>query len=403
MKNHLYELKSESLRAAQELEIEVLHEIERNPPPRKGNLRMLQQSWQAFYQRLIKRLEKENPLLLEKTGLAKPTLVVREGRDQAPRCYAQYPAIFMSPEKNPRYFMYAPESYDKSHFQPTDAYKPSQAEEEQIASLLFAGGWLGNAPIVGIDDRGCALPKDFKPTPEDQLPEERPAYFKEQYIAHGESLRQVEEYLKAKKHYDKNVAMLMEKTRRLVKKIIPVQDGQKIGSGVSFSHHEFFQNHDDSGIQISASKIQDDDPLDETTIMVPTNPYFKTIDSHGNNQKIIFRNDTVEGRRFKAAFNVLPSSQPDLSQFLGEDHKKAVLFKSDPFHILKYPDTLKHPPEDAVKVSMALMNWLDADRRDREIYITPPPMPDNLAREMRGLKMRTKGYGLFENWKPGAG
>ena len=203
----VFELKGRALRAAKLLEQELKQELSAVPVKNSGNIKDISDSWDTMYEGLIKRLDQDAPGILNETGLTSPSIMVYKGVQSLPRAYKEHPAIFTSPEQNPRYFMYSPVDYKGDYFKPLDSKLLSKKEEQRVGDLLFAGGWLGNAPIVSIKKIGVATPEDYSPPTTSELrksfshmPNDRVVF-----LAQGKTLDLVNDYNDRTKKWKKAI------------------------------------------------------------------------------------------------------------------------------------------------------------------------------------------------------
>ena len=381
-RNALFELKGKSLQAALDLEKELEKEIARVKPKNTGNLADIQGSWKNLYVGLLTRLEKENPDLLIATGLHQAAIQIREMPDSYPRAYLEYPQIFLSPEKSPRYFMYAPIDYKGDFFKPQDALAVTDKKQERaIGELLFAGGWLGNAPLIDMQRQGTALPKEYQALMSDTFSSAAKKSDILCFIAAGRSLAIVHEYEAAKASYDAAVSKMFEDVRVMVESAYPPgTDKSDVYVNMSYSEHK--RDGANSGIEISVGSRR----AGGNRVPMPENPHYNLSGDY-----IFFRDDTQEGRVLKALCGAVPK-RPDISDYAElrtKNGKSPQLRSLGAYQVLVYsvPEKAHHMivPPDSYPLPARVVEWLREDENDNRIGIKPPPMPKEVANALASL------------------
>lgn len=388
-----YELQGKSLEAARWLSRELHREILAVRPKQEGNLAEIQVNWKAMYDGLFKRLKRENPEMLAATGLLSPAVCVYQAGPSCPRSYVEYPAIIASPQKAPRFFIYAPVDYKGNHFVPPDAKRLDAKEQAAADSLLFAGGWLGNGPLLDMGKTGTALPADYSHVPS------AAASFNDKnrsyrcYIARGESLKIVEDFNRRKSDYDARVTEAFDRVRDLAQALFPqvraALDSPDEELNVSMMYGEHNKDGDRSGVELTIRKKWGE------AVAMPENPHF-TTDSKGH---MYFRTDTPEGRALKEWFDAMPArpglsdyprlhaafsfERDDIDKMIGVNGIVPQALQFGHYTVLRYNtaagDETPFCPPDALPLSTAAYMWLDADKSDANMGITPPPMPREIA------------------------
>lgn len=387
MEQNLYELDGASLQAAQNLEYHVTVAVRKFQPQNSGNLAEISASWQSFYKKLMAELQDSDPDVLQQTGLTTPSYVVLEERGAEPRCYSEYPAIFTSPEEKPRYFMYVPVAYNGKEFVPTDARLIEGPEKQSIGDLLFAGGWLGNAPLVVIERAGLVLPEDFKPTSQDKLRDSFNAQG-HSYLLSGKAIDQIKSYKKTLETHSASVNKAFDATRLLIAQIYDAQEGIEIESGdigIMFGHHLVDLNKSISGIEIN---------MKSGLPQMPPNDYFK-ISIINNSHYITFRDDTNAGKTYREMVEVILKPRPEIKDFIKTSGPSPILIEQGGKYLLKYFEKPNQLPTGLKPISRELLNWIRADERDRNGGVTPPPMPQKLWQELSDNFERIKGKPKF--------
>ena len=387
-----YELQGESLTAARALELVVADAIKREQPQNTGNLADIQCSWQAFYQRLVVRLEKENPKLLAAVGLTQPSTVIKEAADEFPRAYLEFAQIFASPHRSPRYFMYVPVDHNQKAFVPQGARLLNVDEEKQVNEMLFAGGWLGNAPIMSLPRQGIVPPADVAARPiklaftkaaSQYLPAEV------NFIAAGRALDLVRAHESALADYNDKMQRAFDALKQAAESLFPqilLQFPAGEGLYVNLSGSSQPISGADTCLALS---IRRDGKGGEfmaagQPVTIPDNPYFKTVPHHSD-CAVVTRDDTPEGRRLAKILLAVPAARPSLDDHpeLAANGRAPVLVTQGHYKILRYfiddAQAAIAPPCDALPFPPAALAWLRADAEDHMRGDVPPPMPAQLA------------------------
>ena len=218
----VFELKGESLAAAMRLEWEIRKELQSVTPQSTGYMNEIQASWEKFYDGLVNRLAIEAPGLLQQTGLTSPAVQVGHAKDSLPRAYREFPAIFQGDGEPPRYFMYAPVDYKGNHFTPEGGVQLTREQTEKADDMLFAGGWLGNAPLVSLKKTGVATPADYDPLRNSFLRKaQKDRHTQRIFIAGGESLAAVQDFDRRMAEYQSAAARVQAAIETIVKTEFP--------------------------------------------------------------------------------------------------------------------------------------------------------------------------------------
>lgn len=384
-----YELKGASLTAARHLERLVAEAVNAEQPQNRGNLAEIQRGWQAFYRRLLARLAKEDPAVLKAAGLLTPSTVVQAGDAEFARAYHELPAIFSSPERPARYFMYVPCDHYKADFVPQDARLLSPQEKAQVDVLLFAGGWLGNAPMFSLPRHGVKTPDDIVVAP-DLL-----AFAKNEkggvsaFIAAGPALEIVKRYEADLRDYRDKLGKAFDALKKAAENLFPrvlrdLPEGE--GVYVNLSGASSLIDGADTCITISLHRKGSGGTFLQAgqSVAIPDNPYFKTVPRHGDHA-VMTRDDTAEGRALAKTLLAVPEKRPLLSDHcaLTMNGNAPMLVTLGHYKVLRYLGQnveTSVPPYGAVPFPPAALAWLRADEDDRRKGDTPPPMPELLVR-----------------------
>jgi len=159
---HCYRLEGASHLAAMKLDSIVQEFHEKNPIAMNGrNFGDIQKDHRAHSDFILAEIEKRDPALFKACGLDFETIQVAGKASLFYRSYARFPDIVAAPTKKPEYYMYVPVDYKGRHFVPKGGVLLDKKETDRAGDLLFAGGWLGNGPILKREESGVALPADF--------------------------------------------------------------------------------------------------------------------------------------------------------------------------------------------------------------------------------------------------
>ncbi|QQG35679.1 MAG: hypothetical protein HYS17_09170 [Micavibrio aeruginosavorus] len=413
--NALFELEGQSLTAAKALLAATAKAASERKPQSNGLVSEIQSSWASFYYTLHENLQADHPDVLKDTGLLSPATVVSKGHDTLPRAYIEYPMIFLSPEENPRFFMYCPIDYKGQHFTPTDGRLIKGKEESHIGNLLFAGGHLGNAPIFHIEKRGTSTPVDYKSPrrsrAKDEFERVRLQNTHACFIAGGRSLQIVNEIA----NFDQNFTRRCDKVIRLIKaaarkqfpellKSLPAGETLYINSSYGYGGHH------GRGVEFDIS-IRQSGKIDLMAggrkLNLLESRYFNATPKNGE-YTITPRTDTEEGKKIAAAFKEVPEKSfiqdyPELQadftpvsdqigKMLGTDQPFPRVHRLEGLPFLVYGAKVKEKitfcPPGALPVSTALYEWLKSDEGDRNMGITPPPPPPAITNELTRLRQR---------------
>ena len=375
MLHKVYELDGKSLEAAQELWFLVKTEIQDKKPQNSGNFGEIREAWNKFYQDFIQLLKDQHPEILKATGLDSPSLCVNQSAGGMPRCYREFPSIFIAPTKKLMMYMYVPVNYNDIDFVPEDARLLNGVETVEVGNLLFAGGWLNNPALVDVPREGVAVPFDFKKSDEKPL---RSSFNNDyyDYMATGPALAAVKAFQKAKEEYSGNGTRIFDRTSELVGLISDTHDKKSVGMMMSNPDVAAKKNY--SGIELTG--VQE----------LPENPYFKTR-FEDNRCLVVLRLDTPEGREYAKMFE--NRTEPELKDFLNVDLGQAIITDHIGQTFISCKNQLNPLPNGFKPVSDELMRWIKDDAQDMNIGVTPPPMPTKLKTELARLSVKTAKSG----------
>ena len=405
----VYKLSGRSLEAALRLDKELERELQTVPVLRKGFATDIRKSWEALYKSLIARLETEAPDVLELAGLKARAVQVFQGVQSLPRAYAATPEIFCDGRKEPEYFMYVPVDYKGGHFVPADAVLLNDAEENAAGNRLFAGGWLGNAPLVSIEKQGIATPADYEPKSQSALRKAFP-YIKNDnvcFIAEGRSLAAVEDLKARKAEWQDRIDAARDAIEAIVERQKPeILARLPADEDINISIPYRYCAGEKPTLLLSVRKAGKVD-LWSAGKPVPLSPSaaYDLGDYEGGEYVVKARKDTPEGRKLAALIDAIPVT-PDLCDY-PELHARFAMKKDDigralglngvvpqmmeisGLTLLIYnaaPDAKKDDfcPPDAKPLPAFAYWWLRNDQEDRNTGATPPPMPQAVRDALDG-------------------
>lgn len=400
--NVVYELSGRALAAAKQLEQEIRTELETVSVMRSGNVRDMEDSWNAMYQGLLARLATEAPDVLKYTGLTSPCVRVFEGVQTFPRAYQEYPHIFTSPEQNPRYFMYAPLDYKGDHFVPADSKRLSGKAEEKTGDLLFAGGWLGNAPIVNVKREGVATPADYVAPSKSDLRKEFSYQSNDRvtFLAAGQSLALVEDYRARTEDWKQKlktacdaITAETEKLKPVILAVLPAGEDVRISTSYNYA----MNGGGKATLLLSARREGKVGLLSAgKTVNIPDSPAYTLGERNGGDYEVIPRRDTPEGRKLAALIDAIPQTpslgdypelcanykvnQTSVEKALGVNGVIPQAVDVEGYTVLLYNTASKDKknifcPPGAKPFPVEVYEWLQSDKGDRNMGVALPPRP----------------------------
>ncbi len=420
MKNNgmiVYKLQGRSLAAAMRLEEELRRELETVPVQNTGTFKEIGDSWSALYKGLLARLKREAPEVLRLTGLNDRAVQVSQEPQTLPRAYAEVPHISLSPEKNPEYFMYVPVDYKGRHFAPVDGILLNAREERITGDRLFAGGWLGNAPIVSVTKQGVATPADYTLPSQSALRKAFP-YIKNDrvtFLAAGRSLAAVADYNARKEEWQRRlktachaIEAVVEQDRPKILAALP--SGEDVRISASYS---YYSNGGGKATLLLSVRREGKDDLWNAgkTVPAPPSPAF-VLEARGGGEYIVkARTDTPEGRRLASVINAVPDTpslgdyaalrgnfdvrQDDIGKAMGVNGIVPQVTELAGHTFLTYnaaPKAKKNGfcPPDAKPFPASAYAWLRKDDEDCRMGTTPPPMPKSVADALADMQKAAK-------------
>lgn len=402
----LYALSGRALEAAKRLDQELREELKRVPVLQTGNLKDIGDSWERMYSGLLKRLEKEAPEVLALTGLTSPATQVFKGVQTLPRAYVEHPQIFTSPEKEPRYFMYAPVDYKGRHFEPADSQKITGKEADAVGNLLFAGGWLGNAPIVSVKKYGVETPADYKAPSKSALRKAFPYMPNDRvcFLPGGRSLEAVNDYRARTAAWEKKIkeacrAIEAETAKKKQEILAALPAGEDVRISCTYSYS--MSGGDKATLLLSIRREGKDNIWNAgKTVEIPENPAYRTARREGGEYIVKPDRKTKEGRALAKIIDAIPLTpglrdypelyaaynvkEDQIGRMLGVNGTVPQLTDAGGYTVLLYNAAPKDTgkafcPPGALRLPTEAYEWLRSDDGDRNMSIQPPPMPKSIA------------------------
>ena len=414
MKNVLYELKGASLAAAHSIDHLLMIAVEKYKPQNTGNLAEIRKSWDEFYEIFMEEISQTEPELLDHIGLTTAAITVQSEKDALPRAYKEHPLVFASPEKRPRYFMYSPVDYKGQHFKPEDGQKITGKDEQAIGELLFAGGWLGNSPLISPAVRGVALPQDYQlhSNPKsltEEFKHTRPTATYRVFTLQGRAQDLITDFQTRKDENEAAMTSVFDAIKEACAETFPEMKIEKPDLYVNQSG-SYGTADRAASFSFSLRRMS----LGGERVAMTDTPYFFYEKSEGEYQ-ITPRLDNAKGLAFAEklyAVKTAPSlgdypelladfdfTPTDIESMIGVNGVEPQLRELSGLNLLVYNSDDKVSssfcPPGGVPVSTALYHWLRHDEEDRNTGRTPPPMPSILLEELVSLSPipKTKSLG----------
>lgn len=404
--NVVYALAGRALEAAQRLEQELQRELKTVAVMRSGNMKDMGDSWDAMYKGLLERLDREAPEILELTGLKSPATQVFKGAQTLPRAYQEYPQIFASPEKKPMLYMYAPVDYKGAHFVPVDSVPMTGKQADRVGDLLFAGGWLGNAPLVSVRKEGVATPADYKAPGKTALRKAFSHMSNDRvcFLAAGRSLDIVQDYRARTEDWKEKLqtacrAIEAEVGKKKNELLVMLPVGEDVNISVSYSYSS--QGGDKATLLLSVRRAGKDSMWNAgKKVDAPESDAYRLTPREGGEYVVKPRRDTPEGKALAAIIDAVPRTpglkeypelladfkikQDQIGRMLGVNGSIPQVVDVGGYTVLLYtaaPGVKKDSfcPPGAQPFKAEAYEWLRSDEGDRNMSIKSPPMPRDLA------------------------
>lgn len=410
LKRHaVYELKGRGLDAAKKLRKALENELKRVDVKSEGDFLEIRKSWTQMYKALFENLKSSDPDLVHNTGLDAPSVMVYKSVQSLPRAYEEFPEIYMSPEREPRYFMYVPVDYKGQHFEPADSELLDEESEQMTGNLLFAGGWLGNAPIFERPAAGVATPSDYKPPEAGELRKafSQPKNDEVVFLALGKTLEILDDYnnrVKAWKQKletaSKAVKATIEKDREEILSALPA--GEDIHIGVSYSYMAYGGGKAELELMVTRQGKNDFFAAGRKVEIPPCNSYFLQDDTAGR-LKVLPRTDTPDGRELANIMEDIPVTPglKDYPELLADYHREEDAIEHSfgingnvpraeeiaGYKLFIYtasPQDINNSfcPPDSCRFPVEAYKWLKADEIDKGRMTELPPAPEEVTQAL---------------------
>lgn len=334
--------------------------------------------YEAFYAHV----EQTNPDLLEALGFEAPATMVMDyaGIQRAYKHYPRIAAIRMHDGKT-RFYLGSPVDYTGGHFEPQGA-KRLGAQEARAVDTFITENPTRRGILFPRNYTGTALPVDYTSTPR-----EEPSAHYELFLAQGKTLDILDNLEQRKSAFSNGMKKLTDSVLNVFKNIIPA-----ISLTIEAVIKPAFGNRPQFVVKTNAD--------------LPKSNHFEYGQTLDNQTTITYNARTEDGASMRDAFetvSLMPSlsDYPDLKRWGKKDYPYMVQ-DMDGLQFLQYtsrtPATMNFCPPDSMKIGHATMMWMEADKRDRMLGITPPPATGQVAEEIRKVAEIRKKTG--QNYEP---
>ena len=356
--------------------------------PQSGNLADIQKKYREFEKAVVEKLEQENPDSLEAIGLKTGLTRVFEKASGILRAYDVKPAIYYDsfPDGEgghiERVFLFSPIDHKGNYFKP-EASKPIEGDElEQVNSYLFAGGWSTPGCLLSEPDIGVGLPQGFDFEKDQVIGSSYKSPKTASYLPGGVFKEIVEEIERSDAQYRKDMDHLIEE----IKRIYTQEMGDDLLAQTDGDEYNFSTMHSLSGplrLEVAPKGKWGD------TLKTPENPWFTISRGNGHYHTIVPRTDTDEGQALAKKFEALklPKELKDYPVFAGLP--PAQIREVQGLKILKFQlkdDENATYLRDCMAVNEQALSWMVEDIGDRNMGVSPPPVPENLQSDYNALK-----------------
>ncbi len=353
-----------------------------------------------------------NQKMTHELGMNYAVTCVQDDNPQAnPRAYEHKPVIYGTsfktmedgkPKYETRFFLYSPVGYDGDFFHPEGApMVTDEDEEEKINGMLFAGGWTD--PAFRFFDRfpvGVALPDDYvrSTTQQKQSPY---SHAQQAFLIGGRSLDLVNDYKGRLNNYEQKTSgaitclndIVMNDLRNEILKHIEPDEG-------------YYANISMKGKDMSMSvrlEGKNNMMMAGQSIPLEDNIHFgMQATEYSHEYKVQPKSDTKQGRALARAIDDVPVKpsladydefvgdfpfeENDVDRLLGIDGRTPMLQNIQGYDVLIYKtdDTNASDfcPDGCSRLSPSIYFWLEQDRQDAQMGISPPPAPKILLQEL---------------------
>lgn len=399
-----YKLEGASHKAALRLSSLVQAYFEQDPVAMNGrNLGDIQKDYRTRAEYMLGELGGRAPELFEACGLNAETVQVHYNPNgKFHRAYARFPDIVAAPTKEPEFYMYVPVDYKGRHFVPEGAKLLNKQETDRAGDLLFAGGWLGNGPILKREDAGVAIPADFDPkTDRVQKGDARYAKMHHRYFkAEGESLAFVEDYDRRRAAVSASFQALCDHVRA----ILPEMQRSGVFKGVPGEGYNpsFMMGRDADGrpeLEFSVrAEGRHNIMMGGQPVALASNDYFDIGKDRNGRDALVPHTRTPQAKVIYDLVQAIPN-EPSYADYPAliypEDIKPVdqinswigasrlpVVRKLPEGVFLDYRvnkgDKVDFTPPGAIEIPAQAFLWAEADKEDRNRGLTPPPRPSHI-------------------------
>jgi hypothetical protein len=361
-----------------------------------------------------------NTLKNEKThilGMDHTVIAVKNDNPQSfPRAYEHKPVIYGSSyatqsgdgggmKNHLDLYLFAPVGYDGDHFIPDGARLIDDKKEyDAVGSQLFAGGW--SEPSVRFFDRspvGVDVPNDYIPF-EKSDDSYRHSHAKLCFLVQGETAEIIDDYKDHMKFYDQKTGDVMSRVKSIIENDLRDVLMPKVG-GDSGYYVNMLLNEKNMQISVRRNGANEfmaaGQPID-----LEDNRFFTVARANNSNEYDITPNmKTPEGADLSKLFEAIPArpSLSDYSELLADfpiEEKQFDSLLGINGHVPTLRDVQGHDvlvyntdetegngfcPEGCIQLPPSVFFWLEDDRADEQIGISPPPAPKALIDELKDI------------------
>ncbi len=356
-------------------------------------------------------------------GMDHAVICVQDDNPQAyPRAYEHKPVIFGTayqtmesgkPKNVTEFFLFSPVGYDGDYFQPDGLQMVTdEQEEKKIGQMLFAEGWTD--PAFRFFDRspvGVALPNDYE-RPIDQPEQPYKSHAKQTYLVGGATLDLIDDYKDRLKDHGQKTSDAIERLKSIV-----MNDLKEEISGIIDHKDDYYANISVQGNDMFLSVRMEGKSqmmMAGQPIALKDNAHFDVQEGQYNHEyKVVPKIQTEQGKALSDAISAIPVrpslgdydelvadfpfEENDIDRILGTNGHTPLLQNIQGYDVLIYntDDTEDSAfcPDGCTQLSPAIYFWLEKDRQDMQMGISPPPAPESLLQELSDFSNSTRlGY-----------
>tara|TARA_B100001179_G_C18593242_1_gene405749 strand:- start:1084 stop:2283 length:1200 start_codon:yes stop_codon:yes gene_type:complete len=356
--------------------------------PQSGNLADIQKKYRKFEKAVLEKLEQKNPESLESIGLKTGLTRVFEKASGILRAYDVKPAIYYDrfPDGEggyaTRFFLFSPVDYKGKYFVPENSKLIEGDELEQVNSYLFAGGWSSPGCLLSTPEKGVVLPEGFDGANDQVIGQSYQAPKTISFLPGGQFIDILDDIECSNIQYRESMNCLIDE----IKKIYSEKMGDDLLAQTDGEEYSFSVMYSLSGpvrLEISPKGKWGD------TLNTPENPWFTISREKGHHHTIVPRTDTDEGKALAKKFEALKSPKELKDYIVFAALPPAQIREVKGLKILRFQlKDGENPPHlrDCKEVNEQALSWIIENINDRNIGVSPPPMPANLQNDYNALE-----------------